>query len=187
MNSAIQLLYSIPALRVALDAIDEDDISSFTKDDMNPNCKVFNLEKSKIILRCLKLLFDTFEENSEGETIDTQDLEIDEKSVYDQFVNVADLEPNAQEDTSEFIGHILNAFECFNVPQLKDFYTSISFTPIETYRCESGKTVERPQPPLTVLALPIVKSAPTIQSLFDTDSRPKIPSVEDSMVELCAE
>jgi hypothetical protein len=73
------------------------------------------------------------------------------------------------------------------VPQLKDFYTSISFIPIETYKCESGKTVERPQPPLTVLPLPIVKGAATIQLLLDADRLPKIPEEDDSMVEFCAD
>ena len=187
MNSAIQLLYSIPGLRDALDAIDKDDIRTFTKDDANPNCKVFNVEKGKIIVRCLKLLFDTFETNVEEETIDTRALKIDGVSVYDHFVKAADLEPNAQEDTSEFIGHILNAFECFNVPQLKEFYTSISFIPIETYKCESGKTVDRPQQPLTLITLPIVKDAATIQLLLDADRLPKIPDEDDSMVEFCAE
>jgi len=191
MNSAIQLLYSIPELRKIMNSLTYAAIQSFTNDNTDLNCDSSNLENNKIILRCLKLLFDTFnaQEGDPRPEIDTRapPLVIDGVPIYDRLIQVTNLPANTQEDASEFLQRIFEAFECFNVPRLKAFYQLISYIPTRTYTCESGKKVTKSDPPLTIIACPIVQGQNTIQMLLNEYQKPEIPTEGNNMLDSCAQ
>ena len=111
MNSAIQMLYSIPPLQEALEKM-----SGASKRD---DC--FDPELRMDTLKALKLLFDEMKKLPE-KPLDIQSLKIGEKNVYTQLLESVKgqerpaFQAKTQQDPFELVTTgILTAFDCFNL------------------------------------------------------------------------
>jgi ubiquitin C-terminal hydrolase len=111
MNSAIQMLYSIPPLQEALEKM-----SGAAKRD---DC--FDPELRMNTLKSLKLLFDEMKKLPE-KPLDIQSLKIGDKNVYTQLLESVKgeqrpaFQAKTQQDPFELVTTgILTAFDCFNL------------------------------------------------------------------------
>jgi hypothetical protein len=113
MNSAIQMLYSIPPLQEALEKMSG---ASKREDCFDPELRMNTL-------KALKLLFDEMKKLPE-KPLDIQSLKIGEKNVYTQLLESVKgeqrpaFQAKTQQDPFELVTTgILTAFDCFNFEQ----------------------------------------------------------------------
>ena len=125
MNSAIQLLYSIPQLKDFLYKTSNEDINRFTgiinhDNDRKKFATCANINESKIILQQLKQLFEMFRANPSGKinigpanTVGTI-----YHTLLANTLGLTDINGKSnikeQSDASEFITKIFEASQCFN-------------------------------------------------------------------------
>ena len=127
MNSAMQLLYSIPSFRIMLEQI--------TDTDLTGDCS-----NVKPPIVALKKLFERFTTISVTPTqgrsiIDVRDVC---NNVYDYLISLAKFRDGRQEDAGELIVKILEIFECVDITGKDAFYDSLTVHIKSTIQCTSA-------------------------------------------------
>ena len=116
MNSAIQLLYSIPQLRDFFNSINIEDINQYncfipTPEQINNGyeiCQTFLRDRNIILLNALKKIFYEMKTNH---TVNISNIK--GENIYNKLITNTNLIKFRQEDTTEFMVPLISALNCF--------------------------------------------------------------------------